>query len=78
MLYLTVVKRASQLNEFHLTWRREDMARQRVLRYDALLFENEWAWSKVHWNGTVFLLFLENKAEFQINLKRLISSYCLS
>ena len=54
------------------------MARQRVLCYDNLLFENEWVWSKVHSNGTVFLLFVENNAEFQINLKRLISSYCLS
>ena len=36
-----------------------------VLGDDTLPFVNEWVWSKVHSNGTVFSLFLENKAKFQ-------------
>ena len=47
---------------------------------DTLSFVNEWVWSKARSNGTVFSLYLENKAEFQKSgrLKRLKSSYSLS
>ena len=36
-----------------------------VLCDDTLLFESEWVWSKVPSNGTVFSLYLKNKAEFK-------------
>ena len=44
---------------------------------DTLPFVNEWVWSKVCWNGTVFSLFLETKAKFQKSgkLKGFKSSY---
>ena len=32
---------------------------------DTLPFLNEWVWSKGRSNGTVFSIFLENKAELQ-------------
>ena len=53
--------------------RERDLARQYELYDDTLPFVNEWVLSKVRSNGTVFLLFLENKAEFQKSgkLKRL-------
>ena len=60
------VKRASQLNEFHPTWQRERHGYTRsVLCDDTLPFVNEWVLSKVRSNGTVFSLFLKNKAKFQ-------------
>ena len=59
------VKRASQLNEFHPTWQRERRTWLRVLFEDTLPFVNEWVWSKVRSNGTVFSLCLENKDELK-------------
>ena len=56
------------------------MARQYKCCVMLLPFVNKWVWSKVRSNGTVFSLFLENKAEFQENgkLKRLKLSHSLS
>ena len=66
-------------NEFQLTWWKERRGYTiPVLCDDTLPFV--WVWYKVRLNGTIFKLFLENKAEFQKSgkLKQLKLSYSLS